>query len=127
MVYGQAAGGLLITLLGIGGFGFGLATTALLAHLVAAVPAEYAADISGLYNTNSQVAAVVGVATFGTAYLGLSTQASQSTAMHAFAIIAMTFALTALFAAIAAARAISRPLLVAVHEPGEKAGTQTEM
>jgi MFS family permease len=112
---GQAAGGLLITLLGIGGFGFGLATTALLAHLVAAVPTEYAADISGLYNTNSQVAAVVGVATFGTAYLGLSTQAGQPAAMHAFAIIAMTFAITALLAAIAAARAISRPLRVAVQ------------
>jgi MFS family permease len=117
VVNGQAAGGLLIILLGIGGFGFGLATTALLAHLVAAVPVEHAADISGLYNTNSQVAAVVGVATFGTAYLGLVAQGGQATAMHAFAIIAMTFAMMALLAAIAAARATRRPLLVAVHEP----------
>jgi Major Facilitator Superfamily len=116
VINGQPAGGVLITLLGIGGFGFGLATTALLAHLVAAVPAEYAADISGLYNTNSQVAAVVGVATFGTAYLGLVTQADASTAMHAFAVIAMAFAATALVAAIAAARAISWPLLVPMHE-----------
>jgi hypothetical protein len=106
---GQAAGLLLITLLGIGGLGFGLSTTALLAHLVAAVQAEHAADISGLYNTNSQLAAVVGVATFGTAYFALTTGAGQLTAMHAFGIIVLAFAATSVFAAVAANRAIIRP------------------
>jgi MFS family permease len=106
---GQAAGGVLIALLGVGGLGFGLSTTALLAQLVAAVPVEYAADISGLYNTNSQMAAVVGVATFGTAYLGLVTDAGQLTAMHAFGVIAIAFAVTAGFAAFAADRAVTRP------------------
>jgi MFS family permease len=104
---GQPAGGLLIGLLGVGGLGFGLSTTALLAQLMAAIPAEFAADISGLYNTNSQVAAVVGVATFGTAYLGLVGDAGQSTAMHAFASVVFAFAITAAFAAFAANRAIA--------------------
>ena len=93
---------------------------------MAAVPAEYAADISGLYNTNSQLAALVGVATFGTAYLGLITEAGQPTAMRAFASIAVAFAATALFAAFAANQAIGpsatapagrRGLFVAVRDP----------
>ncbi|MHB8619527.1 MAG: MFS transporter [Chloroflexota bacterium] len=99
---GHAAGPALITLLGCGGFGFGLATTALLAHLTGAVSRDDASDISGLYNTNSQVAAVVGVATFGTAYLALVPQLGRPAAMHGFTIINLAFGAAAAFAAVAA-------------------------
>jgi len=56
-----------------------------------------AADISGLYNTNSQLAAVLGVACFGTLYLGLAADGQR-----AFAIVCVAFAMTALLAAAAA-------------------------
>jgi MFS family permease len=105
---GLTAGGWLIALLGVGGFGFGLTTTALLAHLTSAVSGDAAADLSGLYNTNSQVAAVVGIACFGTLYLAVAGDQSVGEAQHAFATVCGAFGLTALLAAAAARRAVAR-------------------
>ncbi len=99
---GNAAGPVLVTLLGFGGFGFGLSTTALLSHLTGTVRPENAADISGLYNTNSQLAALVGVATLGTAYLALVPQIGRAAAMHGFTVINLAFSATVVFAAVAA-------------------------
>ncbi len=62
----------LIALLGLGGLGFGVSTTALLDHLTSVASGGSAAEISGLYNTNSQLASVAGVACFGTLYLALA-------------------------------------------------------
>src|SRR5205823_3684039 len=86
----------LVVLLAVGGLGFGFATTALLTHLTSVVSAEAAADISGLYNTNSQVAAVAGLACFGTLYLSLADNPAR-----AFAVVCLAFAVTALVAALA--------------------------
>jgi hypothetical protein len=105
---GLTAGAWLIALLGVGGFGFGLTTTALLAHLTSAVSGDAAADMSGLYNTNSQVAAVVGIACFGTLYLAVAGGQSAGQAQHAFATVCGAFGLTALFAAAAAQQAVAR-------------------
>src|SRR5205823_984413 len=64
-------GALLMTLLGVGGLGLGTAFTAMIGHLTASVPREYATDLSGLIPTTAQLAGVLGVATFGTGYLAL--------------------------------------------------------
>jgi MFS family permease len=91
---------LLVGLLTVGGLGFGFATTALLMHLTSVVPGEAAADVSGLYNTNSQLAAVAGLACFGTLYLSLAESPAR-----AFAVVCLAFAVTAVLAAVAADRA----------------------
>ncbi|MEU4346703.1 MFS transporter [Streptomyces sp. NPDC023838] len=72
---GVAAGaqgtGWLIVLLGIGGVGYGAAFSGTLARLTESVEARYAPDVSGLFNTTLQVGGTMGVAVFGTVYLGL--------------------------------------------------------
>jgi hypothetical protein len=102
---------LLVGLLGLGGFGFGVATAVLLEQLMAAAGAEYAADISGVYQAASQVAGVVGVATFGTLYLMLE----PSGAARAFAVTSTAFGLAALVSSLAAYHA--RPCLSSGVEP----------
>jgi len=93
-----------ITLLGFGGFGLGVGFTANIRHLTSAVEARYAPDISGLITTNSQIAGVTGVATFGTAYFYLAEQPGAAIATHAFAIVVAGFAVAALLATIAVYR-----------------------
>lgn len=97
----------LIVLLGLGGLGFGISTTALLDHLTGVVSGGAAAEISGLYNTNSQLASVAGVACFGTLYLALAGPGGPASAIEAFAIVSLAFAATTLVAAGAAHRAVS--------------------
>jgi predicted MFS family arabinose efflux permease len=111
LLAGHTTGVWLVALLGLGGFGFGLATTSLLAQLTSAVSGAAAAEISGLYNTNSQLAAVAGVACFGALYLSVASQgqAQPADAVRAFAIISVAFCITALFAAWAAHRAVHVP------------------
>jgi hypothetical protein len=60
--------------------------------------------MSGIITTNSQIAGVMGVATFGTAYLGLTAQPGPLVATHAFAIVVAACAVAALFATIAVYR-----------------------
>ncbi|MEU8890413.1 MFS transporter [Streptomyces sp. NPDC048442] len=64
----------LILLLGIGGVGYGAAFSGSLARLTDSVEAEYAPDVSGLFNTTLQVGGTLGVAVFGTVYLDLVTR-----------------------------------------------------
>jgi hypothetical protein len=104
---GLTTGVWLIALLGMGGFGFGLTTTALLAHLTSSVSGQAAADMSGLYNTNSQIAAVVGIACFGSLYLGLAGAQTPVESTRAFAVVCALFALAAIAAAATAQRATS--------------------
>jgi MFS family permease len=91
-------------LLGLGGFGLGIGYTANIRHLTSAVEARYAPDISGLITTNSQIAGVTGVATFGTAFFALASQPGPAVATHAFAIVVAGFAIAALLATIAVYR-----------------------
>jgi len=88
-------GPLLVTLLGVGGLGFGLFQTATTAQLTGIVPKERAPDLSGVLATMTPIAAVIGIATFGSGYLILAAPGGAAAAMHAFAIINAAFAATA--------------------------------
>jgi predicted MFS family arabinose efflux permease len=99
--------GLLVALLAAGGLGLGIQFSSLIAHLSNAVPPRYAPDISGVSTTLTQIGGTVGVAAFGTLYLGLA----AGDATHAFAVVTAALAAAALLAAAAAYRstASSRP------------------
>jgi MFS family permease len=116
---------LLVVLLGAGGLGLGIQFSALIRHLTTAVPAEYAADISGVSTTALQIGAAIGVAVFGTLYLSLASRAGAGPATHAFAVTTAAFAVVALLAT-AAATLATRPVPPAKSrhcdppaEPGE--------
>ncbi|MGH2514695.1 MAG: hypothetical protein ACRDHP_03485 [Ktedonobacterales bacterium] len=93
----------------------------MIAHIAASVPGRYAPDMSGLITTTSQIAAVFGIATFGTAYLSLAPHPSPRIAMHAFTLITAGFAFAALLAAAAAYQSTRRhaPVAVADHTQPE--------
>jgi len=91
---------LLLVVLAAGGLGLGIQFSALIAHLSNAVPPRYAPDISGVSTTLMQIGGTVGVAAFGTLYLGLAADG----ATHAFAVVTAAFAAAALLAAAAAYR-----------------------
>jgi hypothetical protein len=105
---GEPPEALLVVLLGVGGLGLGTQFSALIAHLTGAVCARYAPDVSGVTTTTMQIAGALGVAAFGTAYLGL---ASDGAITHAFAVVTAAFAALALLAAALAAGA-TRPAAV---------------
>ncbi len=94
----HADGAALVVLLGLGGFGLGLGFAPQLGRLTAGVPARYAPDLSGLINTNFQLAGAAGLAVFGSLYLGV-----PGGHRHAFTIVMVAFAGTALVACAAAA------------------------
>ncbi|MGH3240934.1 MAG: hypothetical protein ACRDNL_11165 [Spirillospora sp.] len=77
----------LALLLGFGGLGLGLGFAPQLARVTASVPARYAADLSGLVNTNFQLAGVTGVAAFGALYLGV-----PGSHGHTFRVVMAAFA-----------------------------------
>jgi MFS family permease len=89
-----APGRFLVVALGAGGFGLGMAYSSMLGRLTAAVPPDEAADLSGLVNTSAQVAAVAGVAAFGTVYFALEARPS-----FAFGAVAAALAASGLAAA----------------------------
>ena len=106
---GGAMGPALVTLLGLGGLGFGVNTAALLSHLTQAVPRDRAPDVSGVYQTTGQLAGVVAVAGFGALYLALAHEPGLAAATHAFTVVCGAFAFTAAVAAASAwaARALA--------------------
>lgn len=71
----------LIVLLGASGMGYGAAFGAVVAYLTESVGAEYAPDVSGLFNTTLQVGGATGVAVFSTVYLS---GFARSTARESF-------------------------------------------
>jgi predicted MFS family arabinose efflux permease len=93
----------LVVALGVGGLGLGFQFSGMLTHLTGAVAPRHAPDISGVFTTVMQVAGAVGVAAFGSAYLGMA----DAGAAHAFAAVTAGFALVALLAAAMAHRAVS--------------------
>ncbi|MBT2207422.1 MFS transporter [Actinomadura sp. NEAU-AAG7] len=88
----HADGAALVVLLGFGGFGLGLGFAPQLGRLTSGVPARLAPDLSGLINTNFQLAGSAGLAVFGTLYLGVSGP------RHAFTVVMTAFGITALAA-----------------------------
>ncbi|MEU6407088.1 MFS transporter [Streptomyces sp. NPDC046985] len=100
---------LLITLLGIGGLGYGAGFSGTLTLLTSSVTGEYAAEVSGLFNTTIQVGGSLGVAVFGTVYLDLALNADRSSAIHAFTTLTALLAATVAVAAVLAQVALSRP------------------
>jgi predicted MFS family arabinose efflux permease len=124
---GHHAEGLLVALLGVGGLGLGTAFSAILGHLTAAVTPRNAADISGVFTTVLQVAGAIGVATFGTIYLGLVTAPGSASATHAFAVVTAAFAIAAVVAAAMAYRATSSPGRVTrMREAGPDADSRSD-
>ncbi|GGX26817.1 MFS transporter [Streptomyces noursei] len=109
---------LLIALLGLGGLGYGAAFSGTLTHLTSTVTGQYAADVSGLFNTTIQVGGSLGVAVFGTVYLDLAPAAGRTAAVPAFTTITAALACTAVVAAAFAAWAI-RPSKPAAPRPQE--------
>jgi Major Facilitator Superfamily len=90
--YGGAAlaghGPLLMAALGVGGFGLGLQYSSLLGHLTEAVPNRYAPEISGVSTTGIQIGGAVGIAAFGTLYLGTRSFALTAAGLAALALVA---------------------------------------
>lgn len=65
--------------------------------------------LTGQFMANVDVA-VIGIATFGTAYLSLASQPGPQAAMHAFALVTVDFAATTFLASRAAYRSIHQTL-----------------
>jgi MFS family permease len=93
---------LLVALLAVGGLGLGTQFTTLINHMMGAVPARYAPDISGVTSTTTQVGGAVGVAAFGGLYLTLAGQPGPGQASHSFALTTLAFAAMAMVAAVTA-------------------------
>ena len=101
---GQRGEALLVPLLAIGGLGLGLQFSAIISHLTGSVDPRYAPDISGVATTVMQIAGALGVAAFGTLYIGQAGHGGTGTAGQSFATTALGFAAVAAVAAGAALR-----------------------
>lgn len=99
LLAGITNGILLVILLGVGGLCFGIEFTSMVGHLTNAARNRDASDMSGLLNTAFRFANVLGVATFGTAYLSLAPTPGRQVAIHGFTIITLALAATTLLAA----------------------------
>ncbi|WP_225730062.1 MULTISPECIES: MFS transporter [unclassified Nocardia] len=101
---GRDVGAFALVVFGVMGIGFGLAFSPLMTRTLAKVPVELAADASGILVTNVQLGIVVGIACFGTIFLGLAGGSTLSAA-HALGATAIAEGVTVLVAAALAARA----------------------
>ncbi|MFI9508566.1 MFS transporter [Nocardia sp. NPDC052566] len=90
--------------LGLMGIGNGLAFSPLMTRTLAKVPTELASDASGILVTNVQLGIVVGIACFGSIFLGLA-GATTLSAAHALGGTAIAEGVTVLIAAALSARA----------------------
>jgi MFS family permease len=107
----------LCVLLALGGFGLGIGFATMIGHLTSSVPSRFAPDISGVSTTVLQIGGAVGVAAFGSLYLGEAAGGGAGQARHAFAVTCLVLGATALVAACAAG--LSMRGGPAVHaEPG---------
>ena len=93
-------GPLLIAFLGCGGFGFGVLATAATSQLTTAVAKERAPDLSGVLATLTPISAIVGIATFGSAYLALASAGGIDAPTRAFAMVNAAYAVSAAIAAV---------------------------
>jgi len=95
--------GLLVGLLGLGGLGLGLGRNATVADMTGWAPERYAADMSGLINTDSQIAGAAGVALFGSLYLSRASDPAT-----AFSVTGAAFGVTAVLSILTAIGALRR-------------------
>jgi MFS family permease len=93
---------LLVVLLACGGLGLGTQFATLMGHIMGAVPARFAPDISGVTSTTTQVGGALGVAGFGSLYLALAATPGSTQASHAFGLTSLAFAGLAALAAVGA-------------------------
>ena len=93
---------LLVTLLACGGLGLGTQFATLMGHIMGAVPARFAPDISGVTSTTTQVGGALGVAGFGSLYLALAATPGSAQASHAFGLTSLALAVVAALAAVGA-------------------------
>jgi len=100
----------LLAMLALGGLGLGTAFNSILAHLTTAATPRYAADLSGVFTTCTQIAGSIGVAAFGTLYLSQDSHPGELSASHAFGLVTGAFAVMALVAAVTASRAVRHKL-----------------
>jgi predicted MFS family arabinose efflux permease len=93
---------LLAALLACGGLGLGTQFATLMGHIMGAVPARFAPDISGVTSTTTQVGGALGVAGFGSLYLALAAAPGSAHASHAFGLTSLALAVAAALAAVGA-------------------------
>src|SRR3984885_15162302 len=93
---------LLGTLLACGGLGLGTQFATLMGHIMGAVPARFAPDISGVTSTTTHVGGALGVAGFGSLYLALAATPGSTHASHAFGLTSLALAVAAAIAAVGA-------------------------
>jgi len=72
LLLGGRSGPLLFALLGVGGLGLGISANTLIGAITSSLPAQYAADLSGVVATNAQLSGALGVALAGSTYAALS-------------------------------------------------------
>lgn len=94
----------LVALLMLGGFAWGICSTALVSGLMAAAGPAHTAAMSGLLATFVPLGAAIGIATFGGLYLTLAAPGAAA-APHAFAVVFAAFAISAAIGTLAAVRA----------------------
>lgn len=107
---GQSDSAVLVLLLGAGGLGLGLGFLPLVATFTNSVARQHAADLSGVLTTVLQLFGVVGIATFGTAYLDLLATPVPNPTIHAYSVISLSFAAAAAVATVAAVLSTRRHL-----------------
>jgi hypothetical protein len=95
---GADFGPLPLVVFGIQGIGFGLAFSPLMTRTLAKIPIALAADASGILVTSVQLGVVVGIACFGSIFLGLAGGTALSAA-HALGGTAIAEGMTVLVAA----------------------------
>jgi hypothetical protein len=102
LLAGGRTGPLLFLLLGIGGLGLGISANSLISAMTSALPARFAADLSGVITTNAQLSGALGVAVAGSGYLGLRTGPAG-----AFTVVLIAFTVLALLGAVVARKTVS--------------------
>ena len=123
---GGRGGLLLLVLLAVGGFGLGLQFATLIGHVMNSVEARFAADISGVTSTLSQLGGAIGVAGIGSLYLAAARDGDPTRATHAAAIAIAAMAAVSLAAALAAYGATRRRAPIADRTASTAMGTAPE-
>ena len=90
LMLGGLAGPLLFALLGIGGLGLGISSNTLIGAVTSSMPAEYAADLSGVVATNVQLSGALGVALAGSTYAALADDPSRALGVVLVGFVALT-------------------------------------
>lgn len=107
VLHGGTTGGLTRWILqGVNGLGLGLSYSPLLGVMLSRIPVTDAADASGVISTTAQISQVVGIATFGTLFLNLLTQAHVHASAHAITAVMVATGVVALLGGLLAVRLV---------------------